>query len=110
MVSSSYLSKLDLTKGFYQIPLDSINRSKTAFCIPWGKFQFSKMPFRLRNAPTTFQRIMHVVLDGLEEHSGSYIGDILIHSSSWEEHLKHVREALQRLKDNGLMAKPKKCQ
>ena len=49
-----------------------------------------------------------MVLDGLEEHSGSYIGDIQIHSSSWEEHLKHVREVLQRLKDNGLTAKPTK--
>ena len=52
---STYLSKLDLKKGFYQIPVKPEHRDKTAFCSPWGKFRFNRMPFGLKNAPATFQ-------------------------------------------------------
>ena len=57
-----YLSKLDLSKEFYQVPLEAKDMEKTAFISPAGKFQFTKMPFGLKNAPATFQRMMDVVL------------------------------------------------
>ena len=74
---SAYISK-DLTKGFYQIPVEEVDRPKTAFCTPWGKFHFGVCYFGLRNAPAKFQRAMHDILNGLEEFLSSYIDDILI--------------------------------
>ena len=105
-----YLSKLDLTKGFYQIPLEAHDRDKTSFCTPWGKFRFTRMPFGLQNAPATFQRMMHDVLRGQEEHAASYIDDILVYSLNWEEHIAHIKAVLEALRQSGLTAKPAKCQ
>ena len=79
---STYLSKLDLTKGFYQIPIKPEHQDKTAFCSPWGKFRFTRMPFGLKNAPATFQREMHGMLVDQEDYSSSYIDDIIIFSAN----------------------------
>ena len=57
-----YLSKLDLNKGFHQVPVNPSDIEKTAFCAPAGKFEYVFMPFGLRNAPATFQRLMDQVL------------------------------------------------
>ena len=72
---NEYLSKLDLTKGFYQIPLEEADKSKTVFCYPFGKFQFTKKPFGFSGAPATFQRAMDGILEGQEDHSRAYIDD-----------------------------------
>ena len=64
---AEYLSKLDLNKGFYQNPEREEDKEKTAFLSPWGKYHFNRMPFRLRNAPATFQCLMNMVLEGQEE-------------------------------------------
>ena len=61
------------------------------------------------NAPSTFQRLMQVVLHGQEGNASSYIDDILVYSNTWEAHLKHVREVLLCLRRHGLRAKPSKC-
>lgn len=68
------------------------------------------MPFGLKNAPATFQRAMHNALAGQEDHSATYIDDILIFSRTWEEHLLHIQAVLEALRLNGLTAKPQKCQ
>ena len=61
---AKYLSKMDLSKGFYQVPLAEEEREKTAFVATGGKFEFTRMPFGLRNAPVTFQRLVDGVLGG----------------------------------------------
>jgi len=68
------------------------------------------MPFGLSGAPATFQRLMDQVIRGLEDFSAAYIDDLVIFSSSWEEHLDHIRAVLDRLRQAGLTAKPRKCQ
>ena len=68
------------------------------------------MPFGLRNAPVTFQRLMDQVLDGMLEFAGAYIDDVTIYNQSWEDHMTHVALLLEKLKKVGLTAKPSKCQ
>ena len=68
------------------------------------------MPFGLRNAPATFQRCLNVVIEGLEESTGDYIDDLVVHSRTWEEHLRHLRQVLDRLRAHGLTAKESKCE
>ena len=85
------------------------DQPKTAFQTPWGKYEFTRMPFGLMNALATFQRSMNRVLQGLEEFATCYIDDIVVHSKTWEEHVRQVRAVLERLKQFGLIANPKKC-
>ena len=105
-----YLSKLDMNKGFYQIPVAEQDQPKTAFVTPWGKYEFTRMPFGLRNAPSTFQRCMNEVLQGLEDCSSAYIDDVIVYSRTWEEHVTHLTQVLDRLRKFGLTAKPTKCE
>ena len=107
--AATHLSKIDLAKGFYQVPLDPRDQEKTAFITPGGKYHFTRMPFGLCNAPSTFQRLMDVVLSGLQHSAVPYMDDILIFSEGWAAHHKHIEVVLQRLARYGLTAKPAKC-
>jgi hypothetical protein len=104
-------SKLDLTKGFYQILLDPKCREALAFSSPDGLKQWTRMPFGSANAPATFQRemqrVFRVQLDGSVL---VYIDDILIFSLTVEEHLKHVEWVLSQLRVNHYYANPDKCE
>ena len=107
--SAKYMTKIDLNKGFLQIPVNPRDQPKTAFQTPWGKFEFTRMPFGLMNAPATFQRSMNHVLQGLESFTICYRDYIVVHSKNWDDHVKQVRAVLERLKRFGLTANPKKC-
>ena len=107
---SSVLSKLDLSKGFHQVVMDEDSKNLTTFVCPFGKFRFRRMPFGLKNAPAVFQSLMERVLAECRNFAAVYINDILIFSSSWAEHVGHVRKVLMVLKKAGLTAKPSKRQ
>ena len=107
---TQYLSTLDLTRGYWQVPVSANAQHKTAFTTPFGLFEFKRMPFGLQGAPATFQRMMDKLLDGLGDFAKAYIDDLIIFSTSWEDHLKHLRTVLQRLEEAGLTVKPMKCQ
>ena len=109
LASAKFISKIDLNKGFHQIPIDSADSPKTAFCTPWGKFEFCFMPFGLRNGPAVFQR-MDRFLHQDKEMSQVYIDDIAVFSSSWEEYCSHITRVFGRLRKAGLTANVKKCQ
>ncbi len=104
-----FLSKLDLSKGFYQVEMEESSQEKTAFVTPMGKYQFTRMPFGLRNAPSTFQRLMDLVLCGAEQFAAPYIDDVLVYSTSWSAHLTHLEAVMSRLHSAGLTVKPSKC-
>lgn len=106
---AKFISKIDLTKGYWQIPLDEDAKQKSAFVTPMGHYQFTVMPFGMVNAPATFVRLMHKVLDGLHSFVQCFIDDIGIYSETWDDHLQHLRVVFQRLRDAKLSAKPSKC-
>ena len=101
-------SKIDLCKGYWQIPVREEDRAKTAFVTPDGQYEFKVLPFGMVNAPALFTRMMRNLLDGLP-NVVHYIDDILIFSSSWDEHLQDVRRVLTALRAAHLTAKPTKC-
>ncbi len=86
------------------------DRVKTAFITPFGFYQFKRIPFGLQGAPATSQRLMDRLVHGLNDFSAAYIDNLVIFSTSWKDHLQHLRQVLHRLKDAELTAKPKKCQ
>jgi hypothetical protein len=91
LAQAKYFTTLDLSAGYWQVELDPTSRSKTAFTTHCGVYGFTRMPFGLCNAPATFQRLMQVVLSGLEwKCCFVYIDDILIASKTFEEHLNHL--------------------
>ncbi len=105
----THLSKIDLLKGFHQVPMEEESKQYTAFSCAHGKFQYKVMPFGLRNAPATFQLLMQRVLAGCEQFALPYIDDLIIYSSSFHEHITHITATLQRLADTGLTMKKSKC-
>ena len=108
--NARYLSKLDLNKGFHQVQLTAEAGRKTAVVTQFGKYEFTRMPFGLVNATSTFQRLMDLVLEGLHECCSAYVDDILIYSGSWNEHILHLEQVLERLAKAGLTAKLTKCE
>ena len=107
---SKYFSTLDLSSGYWQIELDPATRDRSAFTSHCGLYEFTRMPFGLCNAPATFQRLMQVVLSGLEgKVCFVYIDDILVCSKTFEEHIDHLKQVLHRLRKAGLTLKPRKC-
>ena len=106
--NASYITTLDLTKGYYQVPMEDESKEKTAFATPIGLYQFQMMPFGLKGAPATFQRLMDHVLRGLD-FCDAFFDDIEIRSADWNSHLRHLCEVFARLQQANLTSKPKKC-
>ena len=107
--ASKFITTLDLTKGYYQVPVAPEDKEKTAFITPYGKYQFTTMLFGLVSSPFTFQRLMDEVLHGLHEFSVAYLDDILIHSATWAEHVHHLTQVFDQLRSVGLRVKERKC-
>lgn len=110
MKGMKYFTSLDLSSGYYQVPMSSDSREKTAFITPDGHYQFKRMPFGLCNAPSVFQRLINLVLGNLRyDVAMAYIDDIIIPSTTKEEGLKKLREVFKALRDAGLTLNLKKC-
>ena len=95
-------SKVDLLKGYHQIPVNPDDVKKTAVITPFGLFLFPRCPFGLKNAGQDFQRLMDKIL-GEIPHIFVYLDDILIASSSQEEHLQDLELVFKTLEENGLV-------
>jgi len=108
LAGKTIFTKLDLRKGYYQIPVAKQDVMKTAVITPFGLFVFRRMPFGLRNAGQSFQRFMDQVLAGVP-HVFVYLDDLLVASSSKKEHERDVRAVLDRMKKHGLVLNLEKC-
>ena len=105
-----FFTSLDLTKGYYQIPLEQESRQFTAFSSPRNHWQFRKMSFGLANAPSSFQREIQTVLSTFPaDKVVAYLDDILIMSECFEEHLDLVARVLNTLEQYKMKIKPSKC-
>ncbi|XP_075131928.1 uncharacterized protein LOC142204512 [Leptodactylus fuscus] len=108
--SAVYFSVLDLTSGYWQVPMSPADAEKTAFTTPMGLFEFDRMPFGLCNAPATFQRLMEFCLGHLNFESVLlYLDDIIVYSRTYAEHLDHLARVFESLDRYGLKLKPSKC-
>ena len=106
-----YFSKLDLLKGFNQIPVEKRSREYMAVSTPAGLYQPTVMPFGVKNAPGSFQREMRRVLSGrLNKGVFVFIDDIIVYSRTEDEHIELIDWVLSRLEAEGYYANPAKCQ
>ena len=108
---AKWFSTLDLKSGYWQVPIAEQDKEKTAFRTSSGQlFEFNQVPFGLCNAPATFSRLMDRVLAGLHwETCLFYLDDIIVFSSTWEEHLARLREVFERLRHAKLKLGATKC-
>ena len=106
--NAKIFTTLDLHSGYHQIPMKKDDTFKTAFVTPTGKYEYTVMPFGLVNAPSTFARYMSDLFRSLP-FVCVYLDDILIYSDNEEEHWKHIDTVLSTLRNEGLIAKKKKC-
>ena len=111
LAGMQYFSKLDLLKGFNQIPVEKQSREPMAVSTPAGLYQPTVMPFGVKNAPGSFQREMRRVLQG-RLHKGVFvfIDDIIVYSRTEAEHIELIDWVLSRLEAEGYYANPVKCQ
>ena len=107
VAKSKWITTLDMTKGYLQVPVRKQDQPKTAVITEMGKYEFTRMPFGLKNAPACFQRMVNGLLMDIPGADG-YIDDLVIHSDTWEDHIRTLREVLKRLATEGLTVKPNK--
>ncbi|GBG69036.1 hypothetical protein CBR_g3734 [Chara braunii] len=110
LAGNRFFTKISLRSGYHQIRVATEDQPKTAFRSRFGHYEFTVMPFGLTNAPATFQTVMNDIFrDILEEYVLVYLNDILVYSRTLEDHLRHLRDVLQRLHKHGFYAKLSKC-
>lgn len=107
---AKFISTLDLVRGYWQVPLTERASRYAAFVSPLGTFRPRMLSFGLKNAPFCFSNLMDRVLNGLGDFALPYLDDIAIFSDTWDDHIRHLRVVLERLRDAGLTVRPEKCQ
>lgn len=108
---AKYFTALDLASGYHQVEMDPRDVNKTAFSAIGGHFEFVRMPFGLSNAPATFQRVMDNILADLNGNCCLiYLDDIIVFSSSLQEHVSDLKLVFDRLNKANLKLQPEKSE
>lgn len=112
LAECEYFTVLDINSAFWSIPLKLSDREKTSFVTEEGHYQWTSLPFGLKNASSIFQRILANIIrrNGLSANCVNYLDDILIFSKSWEEHLQHIEQFLTACQSEGFKLKLTKCE
>src|SRR3954466_14952205 len=111
LAASSVFYKMDLRLGYHQIQIREEDIPKTTFTTRYGIYEYTVMSFGLTNAPATFSRLMnYIFMEYLDKFVVVYLDDILIYSKNEEEHAKHLRLILAKLREHKLYAKYSKCE
>ena len=108
--SAKFFSKVDLSKGYWQLFIRKKDRPKTAFSTPGGQFQWVVMPFGISTAVAVFSRMMRLLLEPLQrEDIHNFMDDCLVATATWGQHLEALEALFRRLQETGLTARPSKC-
>lgn len=104
-----WFTVLDLNQAYYQIPLTEDCKHVTAFCTDWNLFEFNRVPFGLATGAAVLSRLLDYVLGDLKLSCVfNYLDDLVIYSSTFEEHLDHLSLVFHKLREAGLTVKPSK--
>src|SRR4051812_13021365 len=104
-------SKIDLRSGYFQLKIREHDIPKTSFVTRYGSYEYTVMPFGLANAPSLFMNMMkNVFMEFLDKFVVIFIHDILIYSKNVEDHEKHLRLIMEKLREHQLYAKFDKCE
>ena len=111
LAGAAHYSTFDLNLGFWQVPMDEASKQYTAFTLgSMGLYECESMPFRLCNAPPTFQRLMQNCLGKLNfTYCLIYLDDVIVFSETPEEHLMRMHVVFDHLREHSLKLKPSKC-
>ena len=110
LAGSSWFSTLDLRSGYFQVLLDPEDLHKSSFITRSGCWKFKVLPMGMCNSSATFQRLMNLVLDGLTYSSCLvYLDDIVIMSSTIDEHYQRLGQVFERIRAAKLKLRPDKC-
>lgn len=106
---AKFFTTCDLFSGYYQIPLRDQDKDKTGFLVKNGHYRFEVMPQGIANAPADFVKLMGMTLRDVRNFSMAYLDDILIFSTTFEEHLSHLRQVFDAVREVNLKLQLKKC-
>uniref|UniRef100_A0A669DKA6 Gypsy retrotransposon integrase-like protein 1 n=1 Tax=Oreochromis niloticus TaxID=8128 RepID=A0A669DKA6_ORENI len=110
LAGSQWFSVMDLKSGYYQIEMCEEDKPKTAFVCPFGFYEFNRMPQGITNAPSTFQRLMEKCMKDINlKEVLVFLDDLIVFSSSLEDHETRLIHVLERLREYGLKLSPDKC-
>ncbi len=111
LAGARYLKKLDIREAYHMLRIVSGDEWKTAFCLWYGHYEYTVVPFSLVNAPAAFQgHINSMLREYLDQFCIAYLDDIVVYSNSLEEHTEHVRCVFAKLQEAGLYLKLSKCE
>src|SRR5699024_8807981 len=105
---ANFFSTLDMLSGYYHVDIKQEDRFKTAFVTHFGKYEFNRVPFVLKNAPKFFNNMMQSILIKFKNVK-VFIDDIILFTKTEEEHVKLIEEVFKVLRKNNIQLNFKKC-
>ena len=96
--NAKFVSTFDMLKGYWQVPLTQLAREISAFVTPSGLYQYKVMPFGMKNAPATFQRMVNKLVRDIDGCEG-YIDDVVIYSDNWSDHIRQIERFFQIMRE-----------